>query len=302
MFENFSFGPFVWWLGVVEDINDPEKLGRVRVRVFGYHTEKLGELSTEQLFWAQVVQPTTSAAISGIGSSPTGLLAGSHVVGFFLDGEDSQVPVIMGSIGGKPQEKSTASGFNDPSGEFPRYTKESDVNRLARAEKLSETIQEKKKELDRAQGFQGQAWQEPASPYAAEYPHNHVRETKSGHVEEFDDTPGAERIHRYHKAGTFEEIHPDGSKVIKIVKDNYTVILGDDYAHVLGDCNVHISGSSNVRINGDCNLQVDGDRTEIIGGNATLRIGGTYSVEVGGSHTDNAGGRRRINAPRVDIN
>lgn len=302
MSENFSFGGFVWWVGVVEDINDPEKLGRVRVRVHGYHTKSLGELQTGQLMWATVVHPTTSAAVSGLGTSPTGLLPSTNVIGFFMDGEDAQVPVVFGAIGGKPESKATNEGFNDPSGTFPRYTKESDVNRLARAEKLDETVQEKKKELDSAQGFQGQAWEEPASPYAAVYPNNHVRETVSGHIEEFDDTPGAERIHRYHKAGTFEEIHPDGSKVIKIVKDNYTIVMGDDYVHVLGDASVHINGNSNVRVNGNCNLQVDGDKTEIVAGNSTLRVGGNYTVDIGGSHSDNAGGRRTINAPRVDIN
>ena len=45
-------------------------------------------------------------------------------------------------------------------------------------------------------------------------------------VQEFDDTPGAERIHTYHRAGTFEEIHPDGSKVIKVVRDEYELYLG----------------------------------------------------------------------------
>ncbi|MBT4654933.1 MAG: hypothetical protein HOB59_03540, partial [Gammaproteobacteria bacterium] len=43
------------------------------------------------------------------------------------------------------------------------------------------------------------------------YPHNHVRMSESGHVEEWDDTPSAERLHKFHKTGTFEEIQPDGT-------------------------------------------------------------------------------------------
>ena len=31
-------GEFVWWMGVVEDITDPEIIGRARVRIMGYHT------------------------------------------------------------------------------------------------------------------------------------------------------------------------------------------------------------------------------------------------------------------------
>ena len=76
---------FYWWHGVVEDVNDPLKLGRCRVRVFGYHTDNLQELPTPDLPWAHPIQPITSAAVSGIGMSPTGLLPGSHVLGFFMD-------------------------------------------------------------------------------------------------------------------------------------------------------------------------------------------------------------------------
>ena len=46
-----------------------------------------------------------------------------------------------------------------------------------------------------------------------EYPYNHVRETESGHIQEFDDTPFAERIYEKHKSGTFYEIDADGNKV-----------------------------------------------------------------------------------------
>ena len=37
---------FVWFVGVVEDRNDPDQLGRVRVRCLGFHTEDLGKLPT----------------------------------------------------------------------------------------------------------------------------------------------------------------------------------------------------------------------------------------------------------------
>ena len=95
---------FVWWHGVVEDVNDPLKLGRCRVRIFGYHSEDKSEVPIEAIPWAHPMQPITSAAISGIGTSPTGLLNGSHVFGFFRDGMDAQQPCILGSFGGVPQK------------------------------------------------------------------------------------------------------------------------------------------------------------------------------------------------------
>jgi len=106
---------FVWWYGVVEDRKDPLFLGRVKVRCIGFHTDDKELIKTEELPWAEVIQPITSAAISGIGQSPTGLVEGTHVFGFFRDGAEGQEPVVLGSSGGIPEDFSNPSrGFYDP--------------------------------------------------------------------------------------------------------------------------------------------------------------------------------------------
>jgi len=97
-----------WWTGVVEDRDDPEKLGRCRVRIFGWHTEDTKLLPTNELAWALPMQSVTSAAASGVGSTPIGIVTGSWVVGFFLDGDEGQQPVIMGTIAGKPSPNTLA--------------------------------------------------------------------------------------------------------------------------------------------------------------------------------------------------
>lgn len=97
----FNKDGFNWWIGVVEDRMDPELLGRVRVRIFGYHTESKTLLPTEDLPWAIPIHDIHSAASSGIGNSPLGPLPGSWVIGFFLDGEDMQQPAFFGCIGTK---------------------------------------------------------------------------------------------------------------------------------------------------------------------------------------------------------
>jgi len=123
---------FVWFLGVVEDRQDPYLIGRVRVRCFGHHTGDKVVLPTEDLPWAQVMLPVTSAGISGIGQSPMGLVEGSHVFGFFRDGESRQEPVVMGSMPGYPGELAdTEKGFYDPNGEFPRWKDSPDTSQLA---------------------------------------------------------------------------------------------------------------------------------------------------------------------------
>ena len=123
---------FLWFYGVVEDRQDPYQIGRVKVRCFGHHTGNKIDLPTKDLPWAQVMLPVTSAGISGIGQTPMGLVEGSHVFGFFRDGEDRQEPVIMGSMPGYPAELAdTEKGFYDPNGEYPRYINSPDTNQLA---------------------------------------------------------------------------------------------------------------------------------------------------------------------------
>lgn len=90
---------FVWWVGVVEDRMDPLQMGRCRVRIFGYHNDDKSLLPTEDLPWAIPVQPIVSAAMSGIGITPVGVLPGTWVVGFFLDGDDAQQPAMFGTLG-----------------------------------------------------------------------------------------------------------------------------------------------------------------------------------------------------------
>ena len=123
---------FLWFYGVVEDRQDPYMIGRVRVRCLGHHTENKSTLPTEDLPWAQVILPVTSAGISGVGQTPLGLVEGSHVFGFFRDGEARQEPVVMGSLPGYPGElANTEKGFYDPNGEYPRYKNAPDTSQLA---------------------------------------------------------------------------------------------------------------------------------------------------------------------------
>ena len=109
---------FVWWYGVVEDRKDPLYLGRVKVRVIGWHTDDKTEgkgIPTENLPWADVISPINSASISGIGTSPTGMVPGTHVFGFFRDGVEAQEPVVIGTSGGIPERFSNSDvGFFDP--------------------------------------------------------------------------------------------------------------------------------------------------------------------------------------------
>ncbi len=311
---NFSFGPFVWFLGVVEDRKDPEKLGRVKVRIFGYHDSDTARVSTEDLFWAMVMMPTNSSGSSGVGASPTGLVEGSTVVGFFMDGHAAQTPIVIGTLGGKPKKESqiAGGGFKDPFGLFPLYEEgESSVNRLARGENTDKTyLSDRKKNRTKAKVAFGGQWQEPEPTYAAEYPYNHVNQTESGHVFEMDDTKDGERVHMAHKSGTFFEIGPDGTKVDKVLKDKYTITAGDDYVSISGDCKVTISGDALILIEGDAKVQIEGDLKQKVIGDYELTVGGDMSittagdldVKVAGSQTSKTTGMETRKASLISLN
>ena len=101
---------FIWWFGVVEDRNDPLALGRVRCRVYGYHTEDKTKLPTIDLPWAYCVQPTNSASSGGVGTSPTGPIEGTWVVGFWRDPDFMQEPMIFGTLPGINSSNAAPSG------------------------------------------------------------------------------------------------------------------------------------------------------------------------------------------------
>ena len=86
-----------WFIGIVVDIQDPLTVGRVRVRIFGVHNEDVNEVPEHTLPWAQVLVPTTEEGVSGLGRS-VGLKVGAQVFGMFMDGEQSQIPMVMGSM------------------------------------------------------------------------------------------------------------------------------------------------------------------------------------------------------------
>jgi len=162
----------------------------------------------------------------------------------------------------------TLNGFGDPRSYYPRRVNEVDTNRLAVNDlsKQHPVVDFKKKRVDDLTG-------EPKTPFNAQYPFNHVRETESGHIQEFDDTPGHERIHEYHRSGTFYEVHPDGTKVTKIVGEDYEVVHKNKKVRVRGNVDLYVDGNTNLYVRGSVNGQVDEDMTWNVGRNITFHAG-----------------------------
>ena len=357
MNENF-FGQngFYWFNGVVEDRNDPEKTGRVRVRILGVHTDNKTLLPTADLPWCMVVLPITASGISGVGQSPLGLLEGSWVFGYFKDGHMQQEPVILGSLPGYPLElANTSKGFYDPAGIYPRFKDEPDVNRLAvnnedrpalslllrQSTRITgvPTADYNTQELadgNTTEGSDGTTWNQPEIPYQASYPYNHTYESESGHIREFDDTPGHQRIYEAHRTGTSYEIDKDGNKIDIIKGDHYTLTSANNLHYIQGNSDVTISGrhkiylnkdgqlnnhydiqvgpNANINIqvdNGDINLNTINGRVNVnSGGDYNLKVGGNMNVDVRGNYTEtietnktqNVTGTHIIRGETIDLN
>jgi hypothetical protein len=149
-------------------------------------------------------------------------------------------------------------------------------SRLARNYNPAETIVGPKKEtvIQSVPVACGGSFSEPPTKYNAKFPHNMVMETKSGHVFELDDTPGAERIHIYHRSGTFLEMHPDGDVVLKSNKKSYHLSMSDFNIYVAGDCNITAEKNIHMKTKGNFCLEVGGD--------ADFNVAGTLKMEAKG--------------------
>ena len=279
---------FSWFIGVVEDRKDPKKAGRVRVRCMGYHSAKKVDIPTEDLPWASIMMPVTAGGNSGIGTSSHFLIEGTWVVGFFRD-PAKQEPVIMGALPGINSTETTnftlasssavggqskGGGFKDPNEKYPttKYVGKPDTNLLAQ-ELVSEHASNSVKEsTDSWSTASGSAEQPKSTQSSAKYPTNHVYETESGHYVEFDDTAGNERIHLYHKMGTFIEIDSAGNVIIKTV-GNVTNI-------VAGNMDTYVKGNYSISAGGNIDIYAKGNLTEKVDGNVKNTIAGTLTEEV----------------------
>lgn len=308
----FIDGTFAWFTGVVEDRFDPEEMNRCRVRCFGFHTEDKGILPTEDLPWATVMMPTTSSGTSGVGDSPHGLMEGSWVVGFFRDGPSAQDPIIMGSIASKSSTRKKTLGFTGLN--FPRgdYVDQSDVNKSGRETtyQVGNSFQEREPggtvnpiktavppkvttvAPDQADTYYAEKeWNElkPLNDHVPEYPHNKVNESESGHVFEVDDTPGYSRLNKMHSAGTYEEIYNDGTRQVKIIGDDYEVVLNNKNIHIKGNMNMTVDGDVRQLVYGNYHLEVEKDYTINVKGSKQVKIGGNYETEIQRNRSTNIG-------------
>jgi hypothetical protein len=154
---------------------------------------------------------------------------------------------------------------------YPRKLDEPTTSRLARNESIDDSIVSQKKTKKASKV-------EPDPYYNAKYPYNNVYESESGHALEFDDTKDSERIHLYHRSGSYVEWGPAGDRAERIQKDKFEVIIGNEQVYVKGNVTVYVDG------------------------NVNMQIGGNFAADIGGTCTINSGGNMKFTAPKIDLN
>ena len=121
---------FKWWVGQVapEEVQGKQINGggwgnRIKVRILGYHPDDDIELKNDELPWAQVLMSPESGSGKGNKNRPVRITPGDNVLGFFLDGDNAQQPVILGVFGNTPQSQAVQTeSYTYPFKPFSGYT------------------------------------------------------------------------------------------------------------------------------------------------------------------------------------
>lgn len=197
--------------GFVEDINDPLKLGRCRVRLIGYHTDDINKIPTNHLPWSMVINPSNLDVVK-----PPRL--NSQVLCISLD-DFFQDILVIGVLNGIDEDN------NVP--ESSSLTRNEDVDEGIIGDKSGNKYSGDFNEPD------------ADDTYNAEYPYNWALETLGGHAFELDDTDGNKRVHLYHNSGSYFEILNDGDLIIKCVGEHFGIFENDKNESIDGDYNIY---------------------------------------------------------------
>ena len=188
-------------------------------------------------------------------------------------------------------------GFQDPTGEYPKseYFYNSSINKAARGTTVNN--------LYVGGGDIGVSLNiEPQQP--SMFPFNQVKETTSGHVVEYDDTPGGERILIKHRKGAGVEMRADGSLIISAVNNKVEVTGGDQTVIIEGNGNLVYKGNLNLSVTGDYNVDVGGNYNINVAGNKREDVQLNHRTLVSGNseYTTKGSKSTKTIGPNVDFN
>ena len=161
--------------------------------------------------------------------------------------------------------KNPDDGRSDPDKRFPRkeYVGVSSVNNIARGARVSNVYIG-----GSVPGLDLELNDEPSTTY----PENQVKETSSGHVIEYDDTNGRERVMIRHRTGSGVEMRADGTVILSSTNNTLRIVAANEKVIVEGDGEVVYNGNLKMKVAGDFDLEVGGDFNVNVTGNKEERI------------------------------
>ena len=118
---------FRWWIGQVapasaqgNQANGGGWGNRFKVRILGYHPYSEVDLSNDDLPWAQALLGCSDGSGAANRGTSVKIAPGDSVLGFFLDGDNAQIPVILGVFGRTASVPSLT--YKNPFEPFTGYT------------------------------------------------------------------------------------------------------------------------------------------------------------------------------------
>ena len=223
---------------------------------------------------------------------------------------------LQSKIAGAPTDYER--GFSDPFGCYPRETnadsdttivgqggevwKEHPTYHERNRNSLSEIPLAKSYEIDTVADkdtnaeYERTNWSEPEMRGGSQsfYPYNSVTEHEGGMIDEYDSSPGAQRVTHMHPSGTYEEIVVDGSKTVKIVGDGYEITMGNHSMYIKGDLNLTVEGNMRHLVKGNYTLEVGGYYHQMIKGDRRAKLLSNDQVEIGVDQAINITNNRNV--------
>ncbi|MBL19129.1 MAG: hypothetical protein CMC82_04800 [Flavobacteriaceae bacterium] len=187
--------------------------------------------------------------------------------------------------------KDKQNGFSDPAGVYPKqeYDRVSSVNEIARGfRRVNVELGGSVADID----FD-------LTPEAGtEYPNAQVKETASGHIIEYNDTPGGERVMIRHAKGSGVEMRADGTVIYSARKntirvtacDEKVIVDGDGELQYNGNLKLKVAGDFDLEVGGDFNVDVKGDMEQKIRRGLIQDIAGSVETEIVGGKNETIGG------------
>ena len=185
-------------------------------------------------------------------------------------------------------------GRSDPDKRFPRkeYVGVSSVNNIARGTRVKNVYIG-----GSIPGMDLELNDEPST----QYPENQVKETASGHIVEYDDTNGRERVMIRHRTGSGVEMRADGTVILSSTNNTLRIVAANEKVIVEGDGEVVYNGNLKMRVAGDFDLEVGGDFNVNVTGNKEERIKSSLIESVSKNKTMTVGENKAETIVGADV-